>query len=231
MEYPAKMMSQHFTSMLEHLKVSSLINKTRNNQASSSSTNNSKSNNEKELNNSIDQTDNISVSSPILNNQSNVLAVQKHDQVSSCEKLLANNPNGINVNCNNQVQENGTKGKEENNVGTMSKCNDINNSTRQVTNINNSSCINSKNKNPVLEIEIFPPSSTNCIVNSMGCPIMGLQQHPQQQQQQRKQSFVIKPIKLKNVITQAETYDTLYTRATEVSTWNEIYKSLLFFVC
>lgn len=33
----------------------------------------------------------------------------------------------------------------------------------------------------------------------------------------RKQSFVIKPIKLKNVTTKVETYDTLYTRGTEVS--------------
>lgn len=217
MEYPAKMMSQHFTSMLEHLKVSSLINKTRNNQASSSSTNNTSSN-EKERHNSIDQTDNSTVSSPLLHNRSNVLVMQNHKRVSDgdgSEKLLSNNPNGINVNCNNQIQENGTKAKEENNVGTMSECNDINTSVRQVTNINNSSCAKSNNPG----IEIVPPSSMNCNVGmggSMGCPIMGLQQQ-QQHQQQRKQSFVIKPIKLKNVITQAETYDTLYTRATEVS--------------
>lgn len=211
MEYPAKMMSQHFTSMLEHLKVSSLINKTRNsNQASSSSTNNTPSN-EKELN-SIDQTDSSS-SSPILNNRSNVIVIQNHSDGAICEKLQSNSNNlsGINVNCNNQVQANGTKVKEINNIGTVSKCNDISNTHRQVT--NNISCV--KSNNPVLGIEIFPPP-TNCIsIGNSGCPIMGLQQHPQQQQ--RKQSFVIKPIKLKNVITQAETYDTLYTRATEVS--------------
>lgn len=198
MEYPAKMMSQHFTSMLEHLKVSSLMSKTRNNQASSSSTNNTASN-EKELN-SIDHTD-TSSSSPVLNNR--VMQNHSADEVIPCEKWQ-NNLFGINVNFNNQVQANGTKVKEEND------------SPRQVT--NNNSCV--KSNNPVLGIEIDPPSSTtNCIgggvVGSSACPIMGMQH---QQQQQRKQSFVIKPIKLKNVISQAETYDTLYTRATEVST-------------
>lgn len=216
MEYPAKMMSQHFNSMLEHLKVSSLINKTKNNQgSSSSSTNNS---HEKEIN-SIDHTDNSSVtsSSPILNNRPNVII---QNNTSACEKMhqqphntMSNNPIGISVNSNNQIQSNGTNKIQEEKCNNIN--NDISNSTREVTN-NFNSCEKSNSSNVLCvgnktSKTSSGSSSLNFInIGSGGCPIMG-------SQQQRKQSFVIKPIKLKNIITQAETYDTLYTRATEVS--------------
>lgn len=212
MEYNAKMMSQHLTSMLEHLKVSSLISKTRNTPAPAAPSSSSNNHN-------IDQPD----SSALSNNR----ATNNHDNNGDnlCDvKLLANNPNGINVNFNNQIQANGTKVKEENNVGTISKCNDINNTPRQVTN-NSNSCVVVVNRssNPVLEI--IPPPSTNYTTT---CPMISMQQPLPHQQQQRKQSFVIKPIKLKNVMSQVETYDTLYPGATEVSKYVLFFNAFLY---
>lgn len=197
MEYPAKMMSQHFTSMLEHLKVSSLINKTRNQASSSNPIPTSQQQQQQNSDSKVKSygTDDIEHHKIIKNNGTIPILIENHTNNSSIkyESKNFNDTKVTNVVNNSSVSVN----SEENNQLT-----DMNSAVAGVI-IN---CETNRNNSLGMDTNSVRRHSFNTL---NACPMTG--------QQSRKQSYVIKPIKLKNVSSQQEYYDTLYTRATEVS--------------
>lgn len=197
MEYPAKMMSQHFTSMLEHLKVSSLINKTRS-QASSSNTITTSQQQNSDSKVKSYGTDDIDNHKIIKNNGTVPILIENHTNNSSI-KYESNSFNDTKItNVVNSIPVNSCK---ENNQLQQMQLKEINSAGGVV--------VNNFESNKLLGIDTNISVRRNSSNTLNACPMTG--------QQSRKQSYVIKPIKLKNVSSQQECYDTLYTRATEVS--------------
>lgn len=221
MELPTKMMTQHLNSMLEHLKVSGLI-KSRNQSTSSTNTTNNNStstatkleekckgvpgkNSSAYINSTSDQVDNSGV---ILAN--NVLHVTNHRGVVNDSNCL---PTAVGNHC--------LTATEKATVTT----------TRTTLNHHHDDNRRQFNSIPIVsKMEVISSGTnvTSMAPNNGTAPMSGLLDVRMVNcsgsatanasgSGQRKQSFVVKPIKLKNVITKAETYDTLYTRGVDVS--------------
>lgn len=262
MALPTKMMTQHLNSMLEHLKVSSLIksrNQTSSSSSSSNSTNTSSTSNHMTIfsrSNSCnshtpatatdanqDQVDNSVVTIV----QNNLQHLSNHNSSNTCNSILStttlpnhctepNKPTHINDNelGSDKVSFNYQQ-KEQQSMETTSTVNSFNvnnkNNQDKSTEVTVVAPNNQQNATKVLQIITKRGSinsgrggneqssrllDVNTTINPYGAGVTTNNAGAIGQCGQRKQSFVVKPIKLKNVITKAETYDTLYTRGVEV---------------
>lgn len=274
MELPTKMMTQHLNSMLEHLKVSSLI-KSRN-QSSSSPNSNS--------NNTTTSTSSPStIQAKTCNNHTtsfgNSYLNSGTDHVDKSAAsgnddavILENNTMNRKVSMNtSELSGLATKAAV---ASVANHCPSSGDNSIDVNHHYTSNCTNNQatvvnNQHPSVTTIFNSLHDSNTIVSNVGStgptpvtpvtftnftsPQRQRNHHTQQQVDQkrgsitsgsggggllnvgpvancvggvtanacgggqRKQSFVIKPIKLKNVITKAETYDTLHARGVEVS--------------
>lgn len=175
MELPPKIMLQHFNSMLEHLKVPSLIKK--NNTKSSAKTSPTTAGPGDQVDKSAGRIANHSKVTELVNHFGNnngkaTSGYQNHTSDNADQRLPANN----------------------NNVPIVVKASEA------ISKSADNSPMPARQHNSL-------PVSGLLDVGSGAPVVVG----------QRKLSSVMKPIKLRNITSEAETYDTLHTKGVEVS--------------